>query len=71
LNDSYSASPIYADGRVYFFSEEGKGTVIDAGRSFKVLAENYLDDGFMASPAVDGRALFLRTTTHVYRVEER
>jgi outer membrane protein assembly factor BamB len=69
LNDSYSASPIYADGRVYFFSEEGKVTVIDAGRSFKVLAENYLDDGFMASPAVDGRALFLRTKTHVYRVE--
>jgi outer membrane protein assembly factor BamB len=70
LNDSYSASPIYADGRVYFFSEEGKTTVIDAGRTFKVLAENYLDDGFMASPAIDGRALFLRTRTHLYRIEE-
>jgi outer membrane protein assembly factor BamB len=70
LNDSYSASPIYADGRVYFFSEEGKSTVIDAGRTFKVLAENHLDDGFMASPAVDGRALFLRTRTHLYRIED-
>jgi outer membrane protein assembly factor BamB len=70
LNDSYSASPIYAEGRVYFFSEEGKTTVIEAGRTFKVLAENHLDDGFMASPAVDDRALFLRTRTHVYRIED-
>ena len=65
LTDSYSASPIAADGRVYFFSEDGKATVIEAGRAFKVLAENSLDDGFMASPAVDGRALYLRTRTHL------
>jgi len=44
--------------------------VIDAGRTFKVLAENRLDDGFMASPAIDGRALFLRTRTHLYRIED-
>jgi len=69
LGGAYSASPIAADGRVYFFSEEGKATVIEAGRTFKVLAENDLDDGFMASPAVDGRALYLRTRTHVYRIE--
>jgi hypothetical protein len=35
-----------------------------------VLAENFLEDGFMASPAVDGRALVLRTRTHVYRIED-
>ena len=40
LTDSYSASPIAADGRVYFFSEDGKATVIEAGRTFKMLAEN-------------------------------
>jgi outer membrane protein assembly factor BamB len=67
---SYSASPVWAAGRVYLFSEEGKATVIEAGRRFKVLAENELDDGFMASPAVAGNALFLRTRTHVYRIEE-
>jgi outer membrane protein assembly factor BamB len=71
LTDSYSASPIAADGRVYFFSEDGKATVIEAGRAFKVLAENTLDDGFMASPAVDGRALYLRTRSHLYRIESR
>jgi outer membrane protein assembly factor BamB len=69
LTDSYSASPIAAEGHVYFFSEDGKATVIEAGRAFKVLAENSLDDGFMASPAVDGKALYLRTRTHLYRIE--
>jgi outer membrane protein assembly factor BamB len=69
LTDSYSASPVSADGRVYFFSEDGKATVIDAGRTFKILAENSLDDGFMASPAIDGRAFYLRTKSHLYRIE--
>ncbi len=70
LTDSYSASPVAADGRVYFFSENGKATVIEAGRVFKVLGENSLDDGFMASPAIDGKALYLRTRTHLYRIED-
>jgi outer membrane protein assembly factor BamB len=71
LTDSYSASPIAAGGHIYFFSEDGKATVIAAGREFKKIAENTLDDGFMASPAVDGHALYLRTRTHLYRVEGR
>jgi outer membrane protein assembly factor BamB len=70
VGGNYSASPIASDGRVYFLSEEGKTTVIEAGRQFRVLAENTLDDGFMASPAVAGNALYLRTKTAVYRVEE-
>jgi len=70
LSDSYSASPISAAGRVYFFSEDGNATVIEAGRTFKILAQNSLDEGFMASPAIDGRALYLRTRTHLYRIEE-
>jgi outer membrane protein assembly factor BamB len=65
-----SAAPLYANGRIYIFSEGGKATVIEAGREFKKLAENSLEDGFMASPAVSGRALFLRTRTHLYRIEE-
>ncbi len=69
LQGEYSASPLFASGRVYFFSEEGKTTVIDAGRQFKVLAENQLGDGYMASAAVDGNALILRSRTHVYRIE--
>jgi outer membrane protein assembly factor BamB len=69
LEGTYSASPIAAGGRIYAFNEDDKTTVFEAGREFKVLAENFLEDGFMASPAIDGRALILRTRTHVYRVE--
>jgi outer membrane protein assembly factor BamB len=43
--------------------------VLAPGRKFKLLAENKLDDGFMASPAVAGKSLFLRTKTNLYRVE--
>jgi len=70
IGGSFSASPVGADGRVYLFSEEGKTTVIEAGRQFKVLAESELEGGFMASPAVAGNAFFLRTRTHLYRIED-
>jgi outer membrane protein assembly factor BamB len=69
VGGEYSASPVDAEGRIYFFSQAGKTTVIDASRQFKVLAENTLDDGFMASPAIAGKALFLRTRTNLYRIE--
>lgn len=72
LGGNYSASLLAGDGRVYFFSEEGKTTVVAADtREFRKLAENQLGDGFMASPAVSGRALFLRSRTKLYRVEHR
>lgn len=71
VGGNYSASPIHADGKIWFFDEDGKGTVIEAGKEFKVLAENKLDAGCMASPAVSGNALFVRTKTHLYRIEEK
>ena len=64
------SSPLFAEGRVYVFSEEGKVGVLKAGREFSLLAENQFDAGFMASPAVSGKALYLRTKTSLYRVEE-
>ncbi len=71
IGGEYSASPVYADGKVWFFSEEGKTTVIKPGRAFEMLAENRLDDGFLASPAIAGNAFYLRTRTHLYKVEEK
>ncbi|MBI1371669.1 MAG: PQQ-binding-like beta-propeller repeat protein [Phycisphaera sp.] len=65
----YSASVLYAGGLLYFFSEEGEATVVKPGRDFNKVAENKLDEGLMASPAVAGKALFLRTKTHLYRIE--
>jgi glucose dehydrogenase len=70
IGGNYSASPLLANGKVYFFSEEGKTTVVAASKQFQVIAVNTLDSGFMASPAVTGNALILRTKTHLYRIEE-
>ena len=70
IGGSYAACPIYADGRLYFFSQEGTTTVLKPGRTFEVLATNHLPDGFMASPAADGKAFFLRTKTRLYRIED-
>ncbi|MHC4878218.1 MAG: outer membrane protein assembly factor BamB family protein [Planctomycetota bacterium] len=69
LQGNYSASPLFASGRIYFFDQAGRTVVIAPGRNFRQLAENFLDAGFMASPAVAGNALFLRTETHLYRIE--
>ena len=68
IGGNFSASPIFASGKIYFFDEDGKATVIEASRNYKVLAVNQLDDGFMASPAVSGNELYLRTRTHLYRI---
>jgi outer membrane protein assembly factor BamB len=70
IGGHFSASPLGAPGKIYLFSEEGKTTVLAAGRVFQKLAENQLGDGFMASPAVSRNALFLRSRTHLYRIEQ-
>jgi len=69
IGGQYSASPLAAEGRVYFFAQDGKTTVVEAGRAYGELAVNVLEAGFMASPAASGKALFLRTKTHLYRIE--
>ncbi|RLS77139.1 MAG: serine/threonine protein kinase [Planctomycetota bacterium] len=70
LDGDYSASPLEAEGRLYFFNQDGVCTVLEAGDAYKELAKNKLDGGFMASPAVAGNALFLRTATSLYRIEK-
>jgi outer membrane protein assembly factor BamB len=69
IGGNYSASPIYADGQMFFFSQQGRTSVIRPGRTFELTGTNALGSGFMASPAVSGKALFLRSKTHLYRVE--
>ena len=66
----YWASPLYADGLIYCFSQTGLIPVFKAGREFDQVAENQLGDGFLASPAVVGKSLVLRSKSHLYRVEK-
>ncbi len=71
MGGRHSASPIHADGRIYFFEEDdGTSRVIEANpEEFRLLRENRLAAGCMASPAVLDHALIVRTKTHLYRIE--
>lgn len=71
IGGNYIASPICADGLLYFTSSQGTTKILRAGRTYELVAENKLDDGLMASPAVAGKALFLRTPGFLYRIENR
>ena len=70
IGGHHSASVLYASDRIHFFDEDGQTTIIKPGETLEILTRNQLDDGFMASPAVADGALFLRTTTHLYRIQE-
>jgi outer membrane protein assembly factor BamB len=71
IGGEYSASPVYADGKLWFFSEEGKTTVLKPSRTFEKLGESQLGDGFLASPALAVKAFYLRSRSHLYRIEKR
>jgi len=60
------ASPLGADGRIYIAGRNGVVMVLERGETLKVLATNRLDDGFDASPAAVGDALYLRGHKHLY-----
>ncbi|QOV91283.1 outer membrane protein assembly factor BamB family protein [Humisphaera borealis] len=66
----FSASPMFADGRIYFFSEGGVVTTIEPGKTLKKLGEGEFADGFMNSPAIVDNAFILRTKTSVLRVQK-
>jgi outer membrane protein assembly factor BamB len=69
VGGKFAASPIYADGRLYFCDQQGTTLVVKPGRTLEILSTNKLAGSFMASPAVAGKALFLRSKTHLYRIE--
>jgi outer membrane protein assembly factor BamB len=70
IGGDFASSPLAADGRIYLFSAiGGKTTVIAPGDQLKVLATNVLDDGCMASPAIVGNTMIVRTKKNLYRIE--
>jgi len=70
VGGNHSASPIYADGRIYFLSEEGESVVIAPGQTLKHLTTNQLDGRTLASMAVSGGSIFIRSETHLYRISK-
>jgi outer membrane protein assembly factor BamB len=66
LKGDHSASPLAADGRIYFVSAKGLTTVVAASAKFEKLAENQLDDQVSASPIVSGGKIFIRGQKSLY-----
>jgi hypothetical protein len=68
---SFSASPVAADGRLYFANEDGDVFVVRAGRSYQELAKNQVKEVIMGTPAIADGLIVIRTLGHVYGVGER
>ena len=64
--DSYYASPIAADGKIFLASENGKVSVIKPGQDWEVLATNNLNESIYASPVAENGRLYIRTSGGLY-----
>ena len=67
---SFTSSPIAADGKVYVSDTDGKTHVVQAGKTFKVLAVNPLGERISASPAISGNRMIYRTDSRVFCLGE-
>ena len=68
IGRGFRATPLVAGNRIYFFTKEGKTAIVNAARTFHVVAECDLGEDTIASPAVAGGNLFIRTRAHLYRI---
>jgi outer membrane protein assembly factor BamB len=66
LGRHHSASPVSADGRLYFLDDDGNMFVLKAGPKFEVISKNALGEECYASPAIAHGQLFIRTLHHLY-----
>ena len=64
----YSATPVAADGKIYFFSESGDALVLRAGREPEILARNKLSEHIIASPAIANGKLFVRSDVNLVAI---
>jgi outer membrane protein assembly factor BamB len=66
---AFSASPVAMDGKLFCSSEDGDVFVIKAGDQYELMAKNSLGESIMASPAVSGGSMFIRTVGHLYCIQ--
>jgi outer membrane protein assembly factor BamB len=64
----FSASPVIADGKIYMASEDGDLFVVAAGREFNLLATNHMGELLMATPALSGGTMFVRSSQSVIAI---
>jgi outer membrane protein assembly factor BamB len=65
----FSASPVAADGKLYFASEDGEVYVVKAGPRYELLAVNPMGEPLMATPAISGGTILIRGQHHLFAVE--
>jgi outer membrane protein assembly factor BamB len=68
VTSSYNASPLFINGCIWFFSVKGEILVLKAGRIYEVVAQNQMDSGIWATPAVLRNSMILRTQNYLYRI---
>ena len=66
LEGTFSASPVFAEGRIYLLNDGGDTTVIKPGRMYEELAHNEIGEPTQASLAVSAGKLYQRTGKHLY-----
>jgi hypothetical protein len=67
----FSASPVIADGKLYAVSEDGKTTVVKLGEKPEILAVNKVGETVLATPAISGGAIFLRSDKYLYCIGKK
>lgn len=68
VGNGFSASPVGADGKIYLSSEDGEIVVVAAGRTFRHIATNSMGDLLMATPALSGGVMYVRTATTLFAI---
>ena len=71
IGGAFSASPVHADSRIYLQSEEGVTTVLKIGTAFEQIAQNKMEERTFASFAAADGAIYLRTESKLYRIQEK
>jgi outer membrane protein assembly factor BamB len=68
LGGNFSASPVLAEGRIYFLNESGTMYVVKAAKNFEMISENSIGDKTLASPAVLDGALLIRSEKRLWKI---
>jgi hypothetical protein len=68
MQGAFTASPVAADGKLYLADEYGDVHIVQAGPEYKLLASNKLHESCLASPAISGNMLFVRTIDHLFAI---
>ncbi len=70
MKGSFSASPIYTNGLIYFFNEDTVCTIIKPARKLEIVATNKVaDEQLMATPAIDNDSIYIRTANNLYKIK--